>query len=287
MTIQQHSDARSFLAQALPFLEQWEASNNLPIGLALAASDQATDPSDALWLTIQLDTTCVGTCLQTPGRHLTLSIQPDFRTAAILRLADWLQQHHWSVTGVNGARVTSVGFANHWEFYQNCQAVVVMELGVYQLDRVLAVRLAAGQLRPAGPEDRSILSEWIQGFNADVFTPISPEEALKTATQKIDARELFVWETDRLVTMAGSARRTPNGVCINYVYTPPEFRQQGYATSCVAVLSQQLLAQYRFCTLFTDLANPTSNKIYQRIGYRKVDEWCDYRFQEHSFGDDD
>jgi hypothetical protein len=58
------------------------------------------------------------------------------------------------------------------------------------------------------------------------------------------------------------------------VYTPPELRRRGYASHCVAELSRALLAEgYDFCALFTDLANPTSNHIYQEIGYRPV---CDY-----------
>jgi predicted GNAT family acetyltransferase len=57
------------------------------------------------------------------------------------------------------------------------------------------------------------------------------------------------------------------------VYTPPHLRKQGYATSCVAALTQRMLdSGKRFCCLYTDLTNPTSNAIYQKIGYQPV---CD------------
>jgi hypothetical protein len=80
--------------------------------------------------------------------------------------------------------------------------------------------------------------------------------------------------------MAGFRGATPNGIRINLVYTPPEYRRKGYATSCVAALSQTLLAEKRKnCFLFTDLSNPTSNHIYQTIGYQPVCDLNDYWFQ--------
>jgi uncharacterized protein len=73
--------------------------------------------------------------------------------------------------------------------------------------------------------------------------------------------------------MAAASRDTGHGIAINYVYTPPQHRCCGYATSCVAELTQRQLASGKsFCCLYTDLANPTSNSIYQRIGYQPV---CD------------
>ena len=79
----------------------------------------------------------------------------------------------------------------------------------------------------------------------------------------------------RMVSMAIWTGLTPHGVRIGMVYTPPQFRGRGYASNCVAALTRRLLDSGRsFCFLFTDLANPTSNKIYQAIGYRHV---CDFR----------
>ena len=69
----------------------------------------------------------------------------------------------------------------------------------------------------------------------------------------------------------GAGLNDLNGIAIGGVYTPPESRGHGYASACVAALSQrQLDAGRAFCALYTDLANPTSNSIYQKIGYRPV-----------------
>ena len=79
--------------------------------------------------------------------------------------------------------------------------------------------------------------------------------------------------------MAGYAGPTPNGIRIGAVYTPPDLRRQGFASAVTASLSQHLLDQGRkFCFLFTDLLNPTSNKIYQQVGYRPVSDVDRYDF---------
>jgi predicted GNAT family acetyltransferase len=73
--------------------------------------------------------------------------------------------------------------------------------------------------------------------------------------------------------MANFTGKTPSGIRIGAVYTPPELRGRGYASALVAALSARLLAGgRRFCFLYTDLANPTANRIYARIGYERV---CD------------
>jgi hypothetical protein len=84
----------------------------------------------------------------------------------------------------------------------------------------------------------------------------------------------WLWEDGgEIVSVSGWGGPTPNGIRIGPVYTPPELRGRGYATALVAELSQALLDGGRsFCFLFTDLANPTSNAIYERIGYVRVCE---------------
>ena len=93
-----------------------------------------------------------------------------------------------------------------------------------------------------------------------------------------DTRGMYVWEHEgRPVSIAAYAGPTPNGIRVSHVYTPPELRGRGYASAVTAALTQHLLdTGYRYCFLYTDLSNPTSNSIYQKIGYQPVadvDEW--------------
>ena len=90
-----------------------------------------------------------------------------------------------------------------------------------------------------------------------------------------------MWEDGDRVSMCSRSRPTLHGASIGLVYTPPGLRGRGYASACVADLSQRILDSGKaFCTLFTDLANPTSNAIYQRIGYRPLCDFREIRFSD-------
>ncbi len=107
----------------------------------------------------------------------------------------------------------------------------------------------------------------------------SPEEARKMAVQRIEVGDVYLWDDGGPVSMAFRARPTPHGYTVTGVYTPPELRGRGYASACVAALSQRLLESGKqFCNLFTDLANPVSNSIYMKIGYKPVCDFTEYCF---------
>ncbi|HML45371.1 MAG TPA: GNAT family N-acetyltransferase [Clostridia bacterium] len=151
---------------------------------------------------------------------------------------------------------------------------------VYRLDHVAEVPLV-GTLRVAEERDLHYLPYWMKGFLDECFhsnEPLSYEHAqrhLKNGT-------MYILEVEGLpVSMAGSTRRMPHGRSIGPVYTPPYLRGHGYATACVAMLSQRVLEQgYDYCVLFTNLANPTSNHIYQTIGYRPLGDVAEIRFSD-------
>ena len=71
------------------------------------------------------------------------------------------------------------------------------------------------------------------------------------------------------MSFAGAVASSPGITRVGPVYTPPEHRRRGYATALVAAWTSELLRRgARRCMLFTDHANPTSNSIYQAVGYR-------------------
>ena len=80
--------------------------------------------------------------------------------------------------------------------------------------------------------------------------------------------------------MACKTRPTKRGISVGMVYTPPELRRRGFATACVGELSRLLLREgWAYCTLYADLANPVSNSIYQKIGYRPIGDFEEYGFK--------
>jgi len=91
------------------------------------------------------------------------------------------------------------------------------------------------------------------------------------ASATIASGSAFLWEDATADCLACLSRETPNGRAIGPVYTPPASRRRRDATSLVAELSQHVLTSgKRFACLFTDDANPTSNRLYESIGFRFV-----------------
>jgi predicted GNAT family acetyltransferase len=145
---------------------------------------------------------------------------------------------------------------------------------MYKLTEVTPPAGVPGYLRQANEGDTELLARWLREFHNEA-TPNQPgRDPTQVAQQKIQEGAFFIWDDGNPVSLAGSTRPTVRGISVGPVYTPPGLRRRGYASACVAALSQRLLDQgYEYCTLFTDLANPTSNDIYQQVGYRPV---CDF-----------
>ncbi len=118
---------------------------------------------------------------------------------------------------------------------------------------------------------------WYEAFSVEALGSVESVERL--VDRHLQQGTAYLWENETPVSMASRVGITPNGARVSLVYTPPEHRRKGYCSTCVAALSQTLLNQgYRYCFLFTDQANPTSNHIYQAIGYQPVGDWHEYSF---------
>ena len=148
---------------------------------------------------------------------------------------------------------------------------------VFQLTEIRAVPFSPGSIELATNKYRDLLIGWSQAFIRDADVHDDPSQMPAMVDSLLARRAIYLWIDGEPVSMAAAARTTPNGTGINLVYTPRETRRSGYATSLVATLSERLLRDgRRFCYLYTDLANPTFNAIYQRIGYRPVGDINEY-----------
>ena len=118
---------------------------------------------------------------------------------------------------------------------------------------------------------------WLAAFNAAGSygkTEMSIPQNAEHYRYRLSAKKLYVLEDNGMpVSMAGYTREMQTAIGVAFVYTPPCYRGKGYATSCVAQISQFALGKgFTKCVLYTDLLNPTSNSIYQKIGYVPI---CD------------
>jgi predicted GNAT family acetyltransferase len=268
------ADAARFLADARSLLLADEARHNLILGLAdTIRSDPLVYPDHTFWL-LRVGGVVVGAAMRTPPHNL-LVARPR-HNAALSELADHISE---ALPGVQGSVPEVDVFAGAWRERRQVQIRVVFDQAIYALREVADVPCAEGVCRPGTDDDRSLIVSWLTAFAREALneTP-SPTDMERQTRRRLEssAAGFRIWEAGgEPVSLCGFSGRTPHGIRIGPVYTPPEHRGRGYGTSLVANASGELLAAgYEFCFLFTDLANPTSNAIYQRIGYERV---CDSR----------
>ena len=273
-------DADAFLAEAGALLLEDEARHNLILGIAgTIRADPGLYPEQRFWVVTDGAET-VAAALRTPPHQLVLARPRDESALAVL--VDGIDDE---LPGVGGAVPEVEAFARDWARRHGITSRVVRSMGVYALERVQPVPRAPGASRPASREDEPLLLHWMRAFADEVLNESDPdrdhpEPMIEHRLASADAG-FVVWEDDgEPVSFAGWGGPTPNGIRVGPVYTPPELRGRGYATTLVAELSTTLLEGGRsFCFLFTHLANPTSNAIYERIGYVRVCESTQIAFE--------
>jgi hypothetical protein len=188
-----------------------------------------------------------------------------------------------ALPGVAGPAAVAGAFAVRWRALTGGSSALAMAQRIYELSEVVPVAGVPGVLRPIRDEDSRLLLDWFDDF-VTCERGIGHEDAVRALERFLTAdyvvRGLYLWEVGgEPVSMVGHSGPTPNGMRVGPVYTPPQARRRGFASAAVAALSQRLLDSGRkFCFLHTDLANPTSNHIYQTIGYRPVSYADQYRF---------
>jgi predicted GNAT family acetyltransferase len=173
------------------------------------------------------------------------------------------------LVGVGGLRAAAQAFATEWAPAQAIPVRTLMELGVYDLPyRPRLPFSVSGRYRRATLDDLDLTDGWAGDFHHAVATTGTPASTLT----HIQAGRLGLWEDGSGVPVSMAYASVPGGgvTRVSGVWTPPEHRGHGYASAVVAALSDERMDDGEVCMLYTDLANPTSNGIYQALGYRRI-----------------
>lgn len=281
ITIVSHSTPEAFLGAMGSYLEERETENNLVLGIArtLTGNQSAYGSEHPRFWSLLREGHPIGGALMTPPRRIILTRIDANVDAATILLRDHLAGEAVTVPGVVGPSTESTAFAHAWLApRQGLSLELHMRMRVFEIREVLDVPLSPGHLREATTDDLDRVLRWALAFSEDVGEPEERGAVARNVERAISNDLLYVWEDGEPVSLA-KYRPTERGATISMIYTPPEKRCRGYATTCVASLTRQLLAGgYSFCNLFTDLANPTSNSIYAKIGYRPLGDSLAYDF---------
>ncbi|MBN1373673.1 MAG: GNAT family N-acetyltransferase [Anaerolineaceae bacterium] len=284
MQLHLYSSALAFLNAAQPALEAAEAANNLMYGLALRIRDfpERFLPAPYLCTVLAAKQLQVAALMTPPHNLVVFSNHPARQDQAFALIAQNLLRDEWSVPGVLGPNAAALAFAQAWQNLTGKTYSLTMRERVYELRQVTPPPQPPGYMRPALETDIEMVARWTEEFQREALPDeanFAPEQYLENARLRIKDRTYYLWQDGIPVALAGWTRPTPHGCSIGPVYTPREFRSKGYASALTAGLSQLLLDQGKqFTALFTNLANPTSNSIYQKIGYRPVTDFDLYRF---------
>ncbi len=292
MIIQNHLTAASFLDCAGSSLGGSEIENSLVLGLAArreARERQGTlSDSEPAWLFVSVHDQPSGpprgAAMMTPGHPLLLAGGRESRQICIA-LSTWLLRNHYKLPGVLGREDLATCFADHWCLETHQRVRVIRQERIHQLKEpdLRAPTGVQGSLRHAGSasdkagkdSDHTTIARWMRQFH-DEAVPEDPVPDIERLVRRhIDEGSIFLWDIGRPVSMAVHVRSARSAASVSGVFTPSSERGKGYASACVAALCKRLFREgFATCVLYTDLANPTSNRIYRRIGFAPV---CDAR----------
>jgi predicted GNAT family acetyltransferase len=289
ITITRINDPHEYLARAGSFLEAHEAANSLPFGISnTLIQSPGFFPTHYLAL-VEEDDHILLASLRTPPYNLILAYVPDAGTLgetldqALDLLARDVHLSYPELPGVMGQTSVAERFARRWQALSGQSYELFFHERAFQLSAVRPMTPPPGALVRATTADRDLLVRWTLDFGEEALGDSDLAEAERTVDARLgdgdsQARGLYLWVDGAPVSMAGYTGPTPHGIRVGPVYTPPELRGRGYASALVAQMSQALLDGGRsFCFLFTNLANPTANHIYEEIGYEAVVDMDVYR----------
>jgi RimJ/RimL family protein N-acetyltransferase len=276
MRLQFTSDLEEFTRRATPFIEPRLDCNVMATVLENVREGLHADSRPAFAYGLEADGSVGMAALRAPPwpmlvAGLTPADAPEF-------VARWLEIDP-ELSGVNAPPVTSRAVAAAWRAQTGRASHVQVSMAMHSLTEVREpARPATGKLRQPEHSEHELLSAWEEEFARESHVQSGGRVPLMVSA-RLARGALWLWDDGAPVTMVGWAGPVVGVARVGPVYTAPEHRGQGYATTATAAVSRLILDRVaNTCMLFTDLANPTSNKIYAEIGYRRFADW-----EEHAF----
>ena len=219
-----------------------------------------------------------GTAMHTPPYPLHVgAMAPEATTA----LADLLAARGHALPGVNGEAAATRAFAAAWSARTGTKARVFRRMRLHRLGALVPPDPPPpGTAIVAGPQHRDLLVAWCAAFAAEIEEP--PRDHGPTVDDRLSHAGLALWMVGgEAVSLAGTTRAVAGAARVAPVYTPPEHRGRGYAAGVTAAATRAALASgVEEVLLYTDLANPTSNRLYARLGYRPVEDSVSFVFDD-------
>jgi len=283
MKVEFYEDVTRFNELVFPFLLRYEAENNLLFSILNSLKEDLYRYGDnkPILTSITDNDKIKLVSIRTPPHNQIVSYTDDLRTISVL--IEELIKKNIDLPGILGFKEGAEKFVKLWCEKKGISAELVRNERIYKLERVAEETLGKNEFIKATREYEDIILQWAKEFMVEAL-PERTSEMIEQSTKRLKmairkGKIFLLFDNNKPVSMAQKAGKTPNGNSVNFVYTPPELRRMGYATECVTKLSKYLLEEgNKFCFLFTDLIDPISNSIYQKVGYRSVIDVDEFQF---------
>ncbi|MGW7574480.1 GNAT family N-acetyltransferase [Streptomyces sp. NPDC054765] len=273
-------DIDDFLTRAGEFLRSRPALHNTPLTTLdkWRTHPGAYTPGTVLFGRLESDGETQAIFYRPPTRRLTLTpLSPEQADA----LAAHLTGLGHTLSGVTADHDTATAFAKAWQQHTGATSTLRVRMHLYRLDTLAPPKPHPdGRSRLVGQQDHEHLMRWCRELAADLGETVTIDAASWAGTRFAEKRYTF-WETPDTtpVSMAGLNPMVAGMVRVDPVYTPAHLRGRGYAAAVTTQVSRAALAAGATeVVLYTDAGNPTSNALYQRLGYRRVTDWAPYDF---------
>jgi predicted GNAT family acetyltransferase len=279
MDVRLHQDPDEFTALAEPFYSTDPIQHTVALTVMARFLGHRPDVNPRM-ATLHDRRGLVGVALRTPPWPLIVSGLPTDPASLDTFMARWLE-HDPDVPGVNGPREPAEAVADAWVRHAGGTVREVMAFRLFRLGE-LTPPVTKGQVRAATERDIPLLTQWREAFEIEAVGAIRDPGGTESAIARMldSGDSVTVWDVDDTTVAWALASAPINGMSrVGPVYTPPEHRGNGYGSAVTAAVSQHATdAGASAVVLFTDLANPTSNSIYQKIGYRPVYDSTELEF---------
>lgn len=279
MRVDRYAEAGAFLEAAGPWLRLAEVENNVILSVATSVAEGTLKPKETPYFATVIEGRRIDCCgTRTPPHRVVVTAGTARGSAALARDAF---EAFGRLPGVAGPREAAAAFAEAWLALAGGRASISMRQRVHRIEQVNDdLPPTPGRLRHVDARERDLAVQWAVAFAREA-TPDALGHAAEAVDRQLRLNGLYFWDDGGPVAICATPGGSGSVARINFVFTPPELRGRGYATAVVSALTRKKLGEgYRYCCLHTDLANPTSNSVYRRIGYRPVCDFDQYTFAE-------
>ena len=273
MDVTRTDDAAAVLREAREFLHARPAAHNLVLTLLHARADA---PEPGRYWTVTGTEGVEGVAFQSPLDY-PATITP-MSPEAVVAVVDAIADEGTALPGVTGEAASAARFAGQWTERRHVPAIPTGGMRLYLLGELDEPDGVPGHLRVAGADDLDLLAGWMIRFNEDAGE--APGNTADAVRRRVGLGHFVIWDDDGPCSTAAATAPAAGTTRIQAVYTPDHLRSRGYAGACVGALSRRQLDAGHQCVLYTDLANPTSNSIYRRLGYEAISEVVRYAFRD-------